>query len=94
MKDILFAFWDKKVGYFEGWGQVQIVFWSTHMVQQLLSSLFPSILTFDFDLFSGPFLTIWDKKPPQKPQNDPIKAKIKKSENKKSYEMKVICLYE
>ena len=31
---------------------------------------------------------------PKKLQNDPKKAKIKKSENKKSYEMKVIRLYE
>ena len=42
-------------GYFGGWGQVQIVFGSTLLVQQLLFSLFPSILTFDFDLIWGLF---------------------------------------
>ena len=49
------AFWGKEIGYFEGWGQVQIVLGSTHIVQQLLFSLFPSILTFDFDLILGLF---------------------------------------
>ena len=48
-----------KIGFFEDWGQVQIVFGSTHIVQQLLFSLFPSILTFDFDLSLGLFLTFW-----------------------------------
>ena len=51
------AFWGKEIGYFEGWGQVQIVLGSTHIVQQLLFSLFPSILMFDFDLILGLFLT-------------------------------------
>ena len=32
---------------------------STHIVQQLLFSLLPSILTFDFDLILGSFLTFW-----------------------------------
>ena len=32
---------------------------STHIVQQLLFSLFPSILTFDFDLILGSFFTFW-----------------------------------
>ena len=33
-KDIsFFAFWCKKIAYFEGWGQVQIVLGSTHIVQ-------------------------------------------------------------
>ena len=53
------AFWGKEIGYFEGWGQVQIVLGSTHIVQQLLFSLFPSILAFDFDLILGLFLTFW-----------------------------------
>ena len=53
------AFWGKEIGYFEGWGQVQIVLGSTHIVQPLLFSLFPSILMFDFDLILGPFLTFW-----------------------------------
>ena len=29
----------------------------THVVEQLSFSMFPSILTFDFDLMLGPFLT-------------------------------------
>ena len=33
---------------------------STHIVQQLLFALFPSIKTFDFDLILGSFLTFWD----------------------------------
>ena len=40
-----------------GWGQIQIVLGSTHIVQQILFSLFPSILMFDFDLILGLFLT-------------------------------------
>ena len=32
-------------------------FWSTLVVKQLLSFMFPSILTFDFDLILGSFLT-------------------------------------
>ena len=53
------AFWGKEIGYFEGWGQVQIVLGSTHIVQQLLFSLFPSILMFDFDFILGLFLTFF-----------------------------------
>ena len=30
---IFFSFWGQKKGYFEGWGQVQIVLGSTHIVQ-------------------------------------------------------------
>ena len=51
------AFWGKEISYFKGWGQVQIVLGSTHIMQQLLFSLFPSILMFDFDLILGLFLT-------------------------------------
>ena len=51
------TFWGKEIGYFDGWCQVQIVFGSTHIVQQLIFSLFPSILMFDFDLILGLFLT-------------------------------------
>ena len=47
------------IGYFEGWDQVQIVLGSTQIVQQLLFSLFPAILTFDFDLILGLFLPFW-----------------------------------
>ena len=32
---------------------------STHVVEQLSFSLFPSILTFDFDSILGSFLTFW-----------------------------------
>ena len=35
------------------------VFGSTHVVEQLSFSLFLSILTFDFDLILGSFLTFW-----------------------------------
>ena len=34
----------KKIGCFEGWNQVQIVLWSTHIVRQLLFSLFLTFL--------------------------------------------------
>ena len=34
-------------------GQAQIVLGSTHIVQQLSFSLFPSVLTFDFVLILG-----------------------------------------
>ena len=45
------------MGYF--WGKVGFkkVFWSTHAAEQLLFSILPSILTFDFDLILGSFLT-------------------------------------
>ena len=46
---IFFSILGQKIGYFEGWGHVQIVLGSTHIVQQFLFSLFPSILKFDFD---------------------------------------------
>ena len=49
----------QKICYFEGWGQVEIVLGSTHIVQQLLFSLFPSILAFDFDLILGSFFTFF-----------------------------------
>ena len=49
----------QKICYFEGWGQVEIVLGSTHIVQQLLFSLFPSILAFDFDLILVLFFTFW-----------------------------------
>ena len=32
---------------------------STHVVEELLFSIVPSILTFDFDLILGSFLTFW-----------------------------------
>ena len=32
---------------------------STHVVELLSFSMFPSILTFDFDLILGSFLTFW-----------------------------------
>ena len=47
------------MGYFAGWGQVQSVLGSTHIGQQLLFSLFPSILMFDFDFILSLFLTFF-----------------------------------
>ena len=46
-----------KIGYFKGWDQAQIVLGSTHIVQKIIFSSFPSILTFDFDLILGSFFT-------------------------------------
>ena len=40
------------------WGSENIL-GSTHVVEQLSCSMFPSILIFDFDLILGPFLTLW-----------------------------------
>ena len=57
---IFLGFLGKKVGFFEDWGHVIIVLEFTHIVQQLLFSLFSSILMFDFDLILGMFLTFWD----------------------------------
>ena len=48
------------MGYF--WELVygsKTVFGSTHVVEQLLFSIVPSILTFDFDLILGLFFTFW-----------------------------------
>ena len=42
------------MGYFWDWGRVS---GSTHIVEQLSFSMLPSILTFDFDLILGSFLT-------------------------------------
>jgi len=58
-KGILLATLGKKICYFEGWGQVEIVLGSTHIVQQLLFTLFPSILALDFDLILGLFFFIF-----------------------------------
>ena len=41
-----------------GYGS-KTVLGSTHVVEQLLFSMFSSILTFDFDLIFGSFLTFW-----------------------------------
>jgi len=44
------------------WGQGRIdksVLGSIHIVEQLLFSTVPSILTFDFELILGSFLTFW-----------------------------------
>ena len=46
--------------YFWSRSSVQKCFGSTHVVEQLLSSTVPSILTFDFDLFLGSLFTFWD----------------------------------
>ena len=46
------------MGYFWGWG-LKTVLGSTRVVEQLSFSMFPSIMTFDFDLILGSFLTFW-----------------------------------
>ena len=56
---VIFLAFGGQIGYFEGWGQLQIVLGSTHIMQQLLFSLFPSILIFDIDLILGLFLTFF-----------------------------------
>ena len=38
---------------------LKTVLGSTHVAEQLLFSMFPSILTFDFALNLGSFLTFW-----------------------------------
>ena len=48
------------MGYFLGSGfGSKTVLGSTHVVEQLSFSMFLSILTFDFDLILGTFLTFW-----------------------------------
>ena len=48
------------MGYILGLGKVsKTVFGSTHVVEQMSFSMFPSILIFDFDLILGSFLTFW-----------------------------------
>ena len=56
---VLFLLFGALIGYFEGWVQVQFVLGSSHIVQQFLFSLFPSILIFDLDLILGLFFTFW-----------------------------------
>ena len=38
---------------------LKTVLGSTHVIEQLLFLVFPSILTFDFDLILGSLFTIW-----------------------------------
>ena len=59
LRVVIFGFFGQKIGYFKGCDQVHNILGSTHIVQQLLFSLFPSILTFDFDLILGSFLTFF-----------------------------------
>ena len=40
-------------------GGTKTVLGSTHVVEQLSFSMFPSLLTFDFDLILGLFFTFW-----------------------------------
>ena len=48
------------MGYFWGWGKVQKHFFRSTLVgEQLSFSMFPSILTFEFDLIFGSFLNFW-----------------------------------
>ena len=54
------TFWGPN-GLFLGLGKgPNTVLGSTHVVEQLSFSLYLSILTFDFDLILGSFLTYWD----------------------------------
>ena len=41
-----------------GWGSTTVL-GSTHVVEQLSFSMFPSILIFDFDVNLGSFFTFW-----------------------------------
>ena len=59
LKGNSFYLFGAKSRLFAGWGQVQIVLGSTHIVQQLLFFLLPPILTFDYDSIWGSFLTFW-----------------------------------
>ena len=57
-----FYFWGPN-GLFVGSGQcLRTIFGSTHIGEQLLFSITPSILTFDFDLILGSFLAFWAPK--------------------------------
>ena len=47
------------MGYFCDWSRVRQLFGVTHVVEQLSFSVFLSILTFNFDLILGSFLTFW-----------------------------------
>ena len=42
-----------------GWIKKKKCLWSTYVVDLLSFSMFPLILTFDFDLISGSFFTFW-----------------------------------
>ena len=47
-------------GHFLGLGKgSKNILGSTHVVEKLSFSMFPSILTFDFDLILGSFFTFW-----------------------------------
>ena len=53
------TFWGPN-GLFLGLGKgSNTVLGSTHVVEQLLFSMLPWILTFDFDLILGSFFTFW-----------------------------------
>ena len=47
------------MGWFRGRSRVPQLFWGLLIVEQLLFSMFPSIVTFDFGLIFGSFLTFW-----------------------------------
>ena len=47
------------MGYIWALYGVQKLLGYTNVVEQLSFSMFPYILTFDFDLIWGPFLTFW-----------------------------------
>ena len=56
---LFLTFWGPN-GLFLGSGfGLKTVLGSTHVVEKLSFSMFPSILTFDFDLILGSFLSFW-----------------------------------
>ena len=57
---VIFGLLGAKIGYFEDWDQAQNVLGSTHIGQQLLFSLFSSILTFFFDLMFVFFFLLFE----------------------------------
>ena len=99
LKGRFFGFCGAKIGYFEGWNQVQIVLGSTHIVQQLL--LFCFFQFWHFSSYKMKAIQVNSKKPPNAHnvlthpnQNDsqkwPKKAQNYSKKYKKSSKMKVI----
>ena len=69
---------------------------STHVVEQLSFSMFPSILTFDFDLLLGSFFTFGGPKGrfQKKKKKTPKLSQNQMSELKEIKNMKVVQLHE
>ena len=53
------TFWGPKMLFLGSGNGPKTVLGSPHVVEQLSFSMLPSILTFDFDLILGSFLTFW-----------------------------------